>query len=474
MSTSLEIVFPWGRYHATPWGRHVNEAAIEWPPSPWRLLRALYATWKTRAPELDANIVEPMLAALSDVPQYALPESTEAHTRHYMPDLAEGTDKVIDACAVMARDARLVVTWPVDLADQARAALGQLAELLPYLGRAESICDARLLAQGDPIAGARCEAIAPGGGTELAQPPIDVLVPEVPIDFGALTAGTTAVRGQGFLRPPGTRWQPYRRPIPAALARSTVPRRAAAPTVVRWSIATAAKPSCYAAVAMADVLRRACMAKFGKTFDGAASPVLAGKDAVGVPLEGHGHAHYLAMDVDGDRLLDTLVLWAPAGLGEREARALGALDRLTGSAHVRDFRPCRLGLEGFGADVISVAPELSGPSRIWESVTPFAPPRHGRRRRPWVEHVYAELVRELGYRGLPAPAAIEFVGHDALAYRRYRVSERLEQARRAALLRLTFDAPVAGPMCLGALSHFGLGLMRPVNDGDPTPGRISP
>ncbi|HFQ89125.1 MAG TPA: type I-U CRISPR-associated protein Cas5/Cas6, partial [Desulfobulbus sp.] len=34
-----------GRYHATPWGRHVNEAAVEWPPSPWRIVRALAATW---------------------------------------------------------------------------------------------------------------------------------------------------------------------------------------------------------------------------------------------------------------------------------------------------------------------------------------------------------------------------------------------------------------------------------------------
>jgi len=32
-----------GRYHATPWGRHVNEADVEWPPSPWRIIRSLIA-----------------------------------------------------------------------------------------------------------------------------------------------------------------------------------------------------------------------------------------------------------------------------------------------------------------------------------------------------------------------------------------------------------------------------------------------
>ena len=50
MSTSLGLRFPWGRYHATAWGRQANEGAAEWPPSPWRILRALYATWRARAP----------------------------------------------------------------------------------------------------------------------------------------------------------------------------------------------------------------------------------------------------------------------------------------------------------------------------------------------------------------------------------------------------------------------------------------
>ena len=40
---ALAIRFVAGRYHATPWGRHVNEADVAWPPEPWRLLRAFVA-----------------------------------------------------------------------------------------------------------------------------------------------------------------------------------------------------------------------------------------------------------------------------------------------------------------------------------------------------------------------------------------------------------------------------------------------
>ena len=54
MPTTLAFRFPLGRYHANPWDRAVNEGASEWPPSPWRILRALVATWHTRWPDLPA------------------------------------------------------------------------------------------------------------------------------------------------------------------------------------------------------------------------------------------------------------------------------------------------------------------------------------------------------------------------------------------------------------------------------------
>ena len=61
VTTTLVVRFVLGRYHATPWGRHVNEGQVELPPSPWRLLRALYAVWKTRLPDLDEATVGMLL-----------------------------------------------------------------------------------------------------------------------------------------------------------------------------------------------------------------------------------------------------------------------------------------------------------------------------------------------------------------------------------------------------------------------------
>ena len=62
MPTTIAIRFPLGRYHATPWDRSVNEGAVEWPPSPWRLLRALVASYRNFAPWNDLRRVGLFLA----------------------------------------------------------------------------------------------------------------------------------------------------------------------------------------------------------------------------------------------------------------------------------------------------------------------------------------------------------------------------------------------------------------------------
>ena len=467
MATILAFTFPWGRYHATPWGHHVNEGLVEWPPSPWRILRALYAAWQQRVPDLPASTVHQVLAALSTPPTYRLPEFTMAHTRHWMPEghfLATERTKVFDAFVAFQPEHQVVVTWPVDLGAAERAALRTLAAALSYLGRAESICDAALLDQPLPEAGSglRCAPVTAGS----SAPAVPLLVPKQPLDLAALTARTAGVRGAGRIDPPGTYRQLYGpRPEPALPLR---PRQAGTPgqvpTTVRWVVASPAKPSLHAAVAMADALRACCMSQYGQCWNGTASPILAGKDAEGTPASGHAHAHYLALDLDGDRLLDRLVVWAPGGLGERELIALGRMSRITGFEHARDFRPVRLGLEAVGT-VKDAVPELVGPSRTWVSHTAFAPPRHPKRRQTIAAFVAAEASRELASRGYPPPVSVRLRPGGWLNFRRHRLQERLEDARHAYGVELAFSEPVTGPLALGALSHFGLGLFLPTQGG---------
>ena len=111
-----------------------------------------------------------------------------------------------------------------------------------------------------------------------------------------------------------------------------------------------------------------------------------------------------------------------------------------------------------------IAPEIVGTSSLWISRTPFAPGRHNRKL-AWNEHVRDEIKRELTeYRDLPAPASVEVLEkEDPRQYRRYRLppKESLKDSRRATMVSIQFDNPVKGPIVLGALSHFGLGMFIP-------------
>ncbi len=482
MPVTLAVVLPWGRFHATPWDRNVNEGAVEWPPSPWRLLRTLYATWRSRAPELEQGVVAGLLGRLAVPPAYLLPRTSQGHTRHYLPDWTSGapkwdpakkefrlrrTDKVVDAFVVAERGAELRVRWDVDLAAAERGALAVLAGHLGYLGRAESLCEARLLGTdgdaGRPPSLARSAWLRPGDLDGAPSTP--VLCPEQPLDLEALTVETATMRTARLLQPAGSRWVEYPTvgedtgPVPSARPPRRVGTR---PVMVRWAISAPANPPVTAAVAMADVLRGACLSQFGTP----SSTTLSGKHPDGSPLEGHRHAHYLAHDEDGDGLLDTLYVWAPGGLGPQEVAALAKVVELRRRKGLppEDYRPCNLGLEGAGPAQV-IAPRLVGPSTRWISATPFAPTQHPRRQdtATFVDH---QVRLELGRRDLPEPVAVGLVvdgrRRQATEFRRHRIAERRQaDMRRAFMVQVTFPVEVPGPIALGALSHFGLGLMVP-------------
>ena len=175
--TVLELRFLAGRFHATPWGRHVNEGAVEWPPSPWRLLRALIATWYLKAQdEVGRDTVSAVIAALSaQNPRFVLPPAGQGHTRHYLPfneGKNEKTTKVFDTFIQLAPQDAVLVAWDVTLSQEQLTALRTLANRLGYFGRAESLVEARVLdgveqikANAEPLT----EDTTPAPGKELVR-----------------------------------------------------------------------------------------------------------------------------------------------------------------------------------------------------------------------------------------------------------------------------------------------------------------
>lgn len=479
MSVTLALHFPWKRYHATPWGHYVNEGLVEIPPSPWRILRALYSVWKLRVPDLDADTVHTLLERLAIPPDYTLPPYRLSHTRHYLPDTKHRTGKVstdlaLDAFAILGGDATIYAHWSTQLEPAQEKALERLADSLPYLGRADSICDASVQHGRTPLSAAMAVPLLDSDAPDdMIQ--IDVLAPAFPFDIDALTTEVQQVRTAKLVYPPGSRLIQYAVPPPERPRTKPHrrPARSQKVTTVRFTLKGTPQPRATDAVAVTDALRAASLDTLGDVLRRPAEGSnLVGKDADGKPLTDHQHAHYLAL-TEGDHITE-LAIWAPGGLTDEE---LTALDRLAGRTigvprNVAGPRNLHVRINAYG-DIEVLPPHLVGPSTTWISTTPFVLSRWRPRNADPQEHFIKEINRELQSRGLPGPTKITpLPGKHWALYRRHRwtphhrngtttktVGSR-NDTRPANALQLDFGQPVTGPLALGHLSHFGLGLFR--------------
>lgn len=420
--TVLELRFPAGRYHATPWGRHVNEGAVEWPPSPWRIVRALIATWYLKAHK-DEEISEAAIRALADsltrqAPVFYLPCATTAHTRHYMPyneGKNEKTTKVFDTFIQLAENEAVFVAWEsVDLPPEQLDALKTLAARLGYFGRAESLVEAAVrtglaekIGQTHSVAKLLTENAPRPPKTELVRllapmSPEDYLkwregflktqplladskkkvskkskaveTPEesiVPPDmFAALHADTGKLQTAGWNLPPGARYVNYIRPenafAPAAKPR--LRRSKELPTVARYAVVSAVAPSITQAVSVADRVHKALCSDKGR------AAVFTGLADNGKPRDDHAHAHIFC-EANGARdAITHITVWATMGFDDAACLALRKLNEVWGHGG----HDIRLVLHGIGQPNDFADCELFRSSKKWRSLTPFVSTRHGK------------------------------------------------------------------------------------------------
>lgn len=427
---AIALRFLSGRFHATPWGRHVNEGAPEWPPSPWRLLRALVATWKRKLdddPTCPAGVVERLLRTLAEPTVFSLPRASTGHARHYMPWYKKGPDDrtlVLDAFVAMDKSDEVIALWPdLTLNEPERRAVEWITANLGFLGRAESWVEARVLtASESEKAGTRVNCVpANGQSADRGQEAVRVLCADPATAFSNehtpklakaegrgkskkqivtplyepdwhLCMETLELHKEKWSEPPGSRWVTYLRSgncfevAPRVSARRTA---RAASTVARFVLDGAVLPLVEDTLRVAEAARRTSMGVFrrieeyrpygGPTPEGSPLPrseTFSGKDADGKPLEGHRHAFYLPTDEDGDGRLDHLTIVAEMGFGSGEVKAIDRMHQLKQD----EGEPLNLVLLAIGQAEAIAAAKILGPATTWISATPFVATRHQKRR----------------------------------------------------------------------------------------------
>jgi CRISPR-associated protein Csb2 len=199
---------------------------------------------------------------------------------------------------------------------------------------------------------------------------------------------------------------------------------------------------------------------------------MSGKDANGDALKGHRHTEFLAWCEDSHPT--RLLVWRGSrafDADEQEAILLAAARDVSWVAAGSDADEWKVRLVPLGRAVPLPPGFDSQSSKVWESVTPYVPPRHhlrgGREREG--ESIAEQIRREVQGREIAQDVEVELGAPQWVSVHvpRWEASKRAFIGdRRGQMIRLRFTTPVGGPIRLGHSSSFGLGLFRPIEEPD--------
>jgi CRISPR-associated protein Csb2 len=514
MPLVISQLHPLGRYHATRWNQNPFEDRFgEWPPSPWRMLRALAARWFQYQRETgvqNAALRDELLCTLAaEVPSFWLPPMSwhGQSLRQYLPTALKLQYKYrknpttkqkeldysyravtrtlsLDTYRTLPETEPLLWVWPsCDLSPDLRKLLGELLRRMHYFGRTESFARMRIV-EGDFTHVPNCIL-----GEERSPTSVPVLVARPEVDIAILLASTDDKQVANRRIPPGTAWYFAEVPVPVQHPPHS-PHRSRHESriqVVRYALDSTVLPLVTETLPVAEAARRQLMGIYGRRNPAAdgqngRSPVFSGKNEHGVALTGHGHAYYLPTDEDGDGRLDHLTVFARDGFGPAERIAMDRFQALRTGRKGEENHPLRLLLIGMGT-LGEYSPGPLRRSKVWVSATPYVAARHAKTRgRSKVDLFSLEartafLIADLRaqIRDVLPGVTVEQLHiepiQDAngifkvtdrwspIQFKRFRRKASDDGGRRlAGAFRLIFPAELQGPIALGHSCHFGLGL----------------
>lgn len=370
MSIGIVIKFLTGRFHSTPWNHQVNEGVVEWPPSPWRILRALVSSYY-RQPQSPSrgDFCQLMTLLANALPSYQLPPSEVAHTRHYMPVWKEGkptTTKIFDTFLVLGKASlradhqpEMKVIWPeVSLSESQLNLLKLLCESVSYLGRAESWVQLSIMDENTPYflnafpvsatdnyaeenltheaaataVALRVKVLAPltSEGLEGFREALSIIPKskkskwKAPLDIlEALELDINQLHSETWNGIPGTRWVNYylETPQPDQHLGERREKTANSPTLARFALVSPVLPNLTDAVSVGERFRQALM-KWSEGELGEVSRVFLGRNVQDLDQEGNAkylkgqqHAWYLP-EVNEEGKITHIVVYAHEGFNQ--------------------------------------------------------------------------------------------------------------------------------------------------------------
>ncbi len=510
MRVILKQVFPLGRFHANPWRAFPFEDPHgEWPPSPWRLLRAILA--RSHQYERECGIEgtgwreQTVRAFRVSRFRWSLPSFSwrGPGLRQYQPATfgfnppdwrkrgvpSEKGYRPTLTCDNfwLLSDARTagagVIWWLIEGVEWSKDQLDWLDESLvrmTYFGRAESITEIHRVEELPPNVDINCvlEEMPSSGSVPVLAPLQNATLEQVQaVTDDPLVAKSTV--------PPGAQWLYAKRPAKPPFKLPSPKRRSMKPTrFLQFAIGTRINPMRKSTVVLTQRFRGRVIREFlGVGWKHAsmehrqAARLLTGKEADGKPLQDHHHPHArfgILFDHETNKAT-RLIVWRDQPFTTAEQRAiLNAAEHELQIAFSKAPRndPWTVRLVPLDSQVPPPRGFDTQTYVRWETAMPYVPSRHVYDRRGRVkpgETPEEQLRLELKRMGFDTGQLMIEVDHHVSEWIQVHKPRRSNNGptnseKRGYHVSLTFDTPVRGPIAVGHSSHFGLGLCVPVID----------
>jgi len=500
----LKQSFPLGRYHANPWRAFAfDDPHGEWPPSPWRLLRAILARSFQLSRErenIDDDALRRLLvrAFCESKISFQLPAQSwrGPGLQQYQPsefkkipaaaakpgEKTYNTTKNKDNFWLVSSETAALF-WILESENWTPALLTHLDECLArmtYFGRAESITQIeRSKGEADGIQ-ANCELKDKRTSTSV---PVLCPKPDATLEQVACQTHEDAVANS--TTPPGAIWKYAERPARAKPAPKPSSRTALAPVqIVQFAVGGRVFPPLRYWLRITEKFRGIALCQLAQQVSGSRDAKFAGlppeirakfslftgKGSDDTALAGHQHAAFFLIP-DSQGKPSRLICWRRVPFSDEEQTALLAAAE---APLAWDFGSSdwKLRLVPLPAETpLPPDKNIFGQSTVWETLTPFVPPLHflGRNGKPKRGcEIDTQVGNSLADCGLP-PATVTVLSTGERATQWVKVhrphrsrTEQTNDDKRSFNIRLQFESPVQGPLFLGHSCHFGLGLFAPV------------
>lgn len=461
----IKIKFEANRYNATPWQNNVNENIPEWPPSIYRLYRAIIDSWKRKYINSKDKIAKDNIMKIFEIlthvnPYYKIPEYTQSYTVSYMnvktnTNLSKSDSALIYNPFIYIKDC-LYIVFNVDIDNESREILNKVLSGINFLGRSESWVSISLTDEK-----IECNFIPSENGPFYV--PVATKVDEKWLENMEKTTSDTVksnlpktmkIVRYDFINRIDTVHRNYE-------IKSSIKS-------VMYQLSTTSLPSIYDTIMISDKIHKLLLSKSIK-FNVNNLEKFSGRNNDGTPLKGNRHMYILPIDLNNDGKIDHILLKGKENLNPEEIKVINNINLLYIKADEIRLTPIQ-----YYASNNHLINKFR--SKYWISETPVVFSRHYKKNKgTFYNWIYNELVREFKFHSIITEEDeienVELIksiekNNRNYYWLNYKRSRKDDPERNGYGFKIVFKNKISGPFAIGYAAHYGLGLFMPAGDNN--------